>query len=190
MRKFKYIYIDGIKSKYVVNNYGEVYRIKSSGKLKIMKQQTDADGYFTVGLHLNGVGYFRRVNRLVAQAFIDNPQNKPEVNHIDGDKQNNIVENLEWVTSKENIDHAWKNNLTHPKSGDKHPNSKYTEKDIRKVCKYLVQNKYTMKEISKKTGVSYTVVKQVRNHIIWTKVSSEFDFSHYNQRSKNVNNTE
>lgn len=184
MRKFKYIYINGIRSKYVVNNYGEIYRIKSSGKLKIMKQQVDIDGYFTVVLHLNGVAYFRRVNRLVAQAFIDNPENKPEVNHIDGNKQNNTIENLEWVTTQENIIHAWKHELAHANSGEKHPNSKYTEKDVRKVCKYLVQNVYTMKEISEKTGVSYTVVKQIRNHIIWTSISSEFDFNHYDRRSK------
>lgn len=149
-----------------------------------MKQQIDIDGYFTVVLHLNGVGYFRRVNRLVAQAFIENPDNKPEVNHIDGNKQNNTVENLEWVTTQENITHAWKNELACAKSGEDHPNSKYTEKDIRDVCTYLVQNQYTMKEISEKTNVSYTVVKQVRNHILWTSISSEFDFSHYNRRSK------
>lgn len=184
MRKLKYIYINGIKSKYVINNYGEIYRVKSSGKLKIMKYQIDSDGYFTVVLHLDGVGYFRRVNRLVALAFIENPDNKPEVNHIDGNKQNNIVENLEWVTAKENIVHAWENELACAKSGESHPNSKYTEKDIRNVCEYLVENKYTMKEISEKTGVSYTVVKQVRNHVIWTSISSEYNFDHYNRRSR------
>ena len=67
--------------------------------------------YFFVILKIENKRISKKVHRLVAQAFIDNPNNKPQVNHIDGNKLNNHKENLEWNTSKENIRHAWDNGL-------------------------------------------------------------------------------
>lgn len=66
----------------------------------------DQDGYLVVTLYKDSANETVRVHRLVAQAFIANPENKPQVNHIDGDKRNNIVNNLEWVTNIENIRHS------------------------------------------------------------------------------------
>lgn len=64
-------------------------------------------GYLQVSLHNNTKQKVCSVHRLVAIAFIENPENKPQVNHIDGNKQNNCVDNLEWTTCQENIQHAW-----------------------------------------------------------------------------------
>lgn len=74
-------------------------------------------GYEIVDLYKNGKRKTVRVHRLVAEAFIPNNDNKPEVNHIDGNKHNNNVDNLEWVTKKENCRHAWNNNLIKPSYG-------------------------------------------------------------------------
>lgn len=68
-------------------------------------------GYLKVGLSVDGIHKYYLVHRLVAQAFIPNPNNLPQVNHIDGNKLNNHVDNLEWVSSYENQQHAVKNGL-------------------------------------------------------------------------------
>jgi len=85
---------------YTIDNFGVVRN--TFGKSIIPAQM---DGYKMIWLITDGKSKKFRVHRLVAEAFIPNPDNKPEVNHIDGNRTNNTVTNLEWVTSKENTDH-------------------------------------------------------------------------------------
>lgn len=88
-------------------------------KGRIIKPQIDQDGYVTVKLTYEKKTKGYKVHRLVAIAFIPNPLNKPEVNHKDGNKRNNTVDNLEWVTRLENVQHAKQTGLNYfskPKS--------------------------------------------------------------------------
>ena len=85
-------------------------------KEKIMKTRV-LRGYETVGLTKDGEQRTKPVHRLIAQAFIPNPQNKPEVNHIDGYKLNNDLGNLEWVTTSENHRHAFRIGLSKAHDG-------------------------------------------------------------------------
>lgn len=89
------------------------YTIREDGVVtsrfgRVIKQQVGGLGYVRVELWENGKGRKYLVHRLVAQAFIPNPERKPQVNHIDGDKSNNKISNLEWVTQSENQIHAYR----------------------------------------------------------------------------------
>ncbi len=108
--------IKGYEGLYQVSNLGRVRSldhiyITKCGKRMLVKGQmkkpsSDNDGYMFVLLRRNGKQKRCAIHRLVAKAFITNQYNKPEVNHIDAVKSNNRVDNLEWVTGKENIQHA------------------------------------------------------------------------------------
>jgi hypothetical protein len=93
---------------YQISNYGYVISIKSKITLK---HNFDKRGYPCIYLYDKGIRHFFRLHRLVALNFIHNDFNKSQVNHIDGNKQNNRADNLEWVTCQENIIHANENGL-------------------------------------------------------------------------------
>ena len=105
--------VKGFEGLYEVSNLGQVKSLnynRTKGT-KILKLGMGTNGYLRVNLYKNGKGYAKKVHRLVASAFIPNIDNKPQVNHIDGDKTNNRASNLEWVTGKENINHAYNTGL-------------------------------------------------------------------------------
>ena len=91
--------IKGYEGLYEVSSEG---RVKSTGKKKGIMRPGTSKGYLKVGLTKDGIRSMFRVHRLVAEAFIPNPDNKPEVDHINGDRKDNRVENLRWMTHKEN----------------------------------------------------------------------------------------
>lgn len=90
---------------------GRYGKMKSKIKGRILKPSTNHDNYYQVVLSKNGKSKMFRLHRIVAQTFIQNTQNKEQVNHKNGNKLDNRVENLEWCTCKENIQHALDNNL-------------------------------------------------------------------------------
>lgn len=108
--------IIGFEGLYQIEDNGQVYSLKSK---KYLKPKKDTDGYLLVNLYIDGKQYTKKVHRLVAQAFIPNPENKKEVNHIDCCRDNNNVNNLEWATHRENV--IWQ-----AKNGTLFPNRKLT----------------------------------------------------------------
>lgn len=110
--------IEGFEGYYQVSNLGRVKSLKrtyysgSHNSLKtiderILSPYRKSSHYFSVKLRIDGICKTHFIHRLVAKTFIPNPENKPEVNHINGDKTDNRVANLEWVTRSQNIRHAF-----------------------------------------------------------------------------------
>lgn len=100
--------IEGYEGLYQISNLCNVKKISSG---RILKQCKNAYGYLKVGLNKNGKQKVFCIHTLVARAFIPNPENKSQVNHKDGNKTNNNINNLEWVTQQENLAHAFKTGL-------------------------------------------------------------------------------
>lgn len=90
---------------------------------KIMKQRTSTNGYKRIKLCKEGRYYSKLVHRLVAETFLSNPKSKPQVNHRDGNKQNNCLENLEWCTASENVKHSFLIGIASNPKGKDHPQS-------------------------------------------------------------------
>lgn len=142
-------------SDYTITKNGEIINNKTGKKIK---PQPNGKGYLRVSIG----GKLKFVHRLVAEKYIPNPENKPQVNHKDGNKLNNCVDNLEWVTNMQNRQHAVKN-LLHL-SGERCPWSKLTQKDV----DYIRENKhYTAKQIAEKFNVSVSQIRAIRRNESW-----------------------
>lgn len=98
---------------YEISDFGIVRNVNTN---KTLKTKTDR-GYERVMLYNHSGKFMKSVHRLVAESFIDNPYNKKEVNHIDGNTRNNCVDNLEWTTRSENMIHAYNTGLKNPSGG-------------------------------------------------------------------------
>ena len=142
---------------YMVSNYGRVKSLKR-GQEHILANRFSSDGYLNVSLSTNGKPKYYRVARLVAKYFVSNPNNKPSVNHIDGNKLNNHYTNLEWVTMHEQMIHAYAHNLKKPMR------DRYllTDDEIREIHQtYKAHSKeFGMIALSKKYNVSCETIKR------------------------------
>ena len=162
---------------YEVSSLGNVRSLNygNTEEIRALKSRKNKGGYSIINLHKNGKQYTKIIHRLVAQAFIPNPENKKEVNHIDGNKENNAITNLEWCTGKENKQHAWKIGLCRPihhteetkrklsemRKGKKH--SKETKKKIRETSKGRYHTEETKRKLSEmRKGGKNPLSKRVR----------------------------
>ncbi len=151
--------IKGFEGIYEISSFGNVIS-KHNNNIKFLKLRVNAQGYLFVCLQ-NKSRKEKRINRLVAEAFIPNPNSLPEVNHKNGDKANNSISNLEWCTKSHNERHAHTLGLKNHK-GVKNPNSKLNELKVR-VIKRL-KGELPNKEVSSIFGVSESHIYNIQNN--------------------------
>lgn len=152
---WKRVIIDDFETSYTINSHGEVRHIFTNKVKSFHKNQS---GYLMVNIYYNHKWHLVGVHRLVALTFIPNPYNKLEVNHIDGNKLNNDVTNLEWVTHQENVIHAVKTGLNPIRTGFNAAHNKYTIDQITNVINLLKIDASNMSKISRNTGVPIDTV--------------------------------
>lgn len=159
-----------IVKNYFVTEDGKVFNKNGLHR----KTYAHPNGYEIFPYWLDGKFKTTPVHRLVAKAYIPNPENKPCVNHIDGDKMNNHVSNLEWVTYSENTIHALELGLKIPEQGEDVHNASMSNDTCRLVCE-MMQNGQRNKEISEALGISNIVLKHIRQGLSWKHISKDYD---------------
>lgn len=161
--------VKGYDGKYEVSNRG---RVKSIGRVsinkrrkgdpfilgKVLKFSNCTGGYRQVVLMKNGIAKTIKIHRLVAKAFIKNAKNKPQVNHIDGNVENNNVSNLEWCTPKENTLHSYRYLGRIPVHGETHTKAILTNDDVLAIRKKYIPRKYPYSKLGKEYGVHESAI--------------------------------
>lgn len=156
----EYREIPGTDGNYLISNKGNIYSRKTE---KVMKPKITKDGYQFTGLRVNGRAVWVRYHRLVAEAFIPNPDNLETVNHKDGNKQNNNVSNLEWMDRNEQMRHAYSHGLKKPARGDLNGNAKITNEQAEAIRQEYVRysKKFGTVALARKYGLSNVAVGKI-----------------------------
>lgn len=173
MMMIKELKIDGVKKKYTIDTYGNIYDVEL-GRYK--KQILHHKGYLKVSFYVNGKNKQFFIHRLVLMTF--NPvksMEKLQVNHIDGNKQNNYVGNLEWCTNSENQKHAYKIGLSKSKTGEQNPSAKLNEQEVVEIADMIMAG-VTHKEIAEHFGISGITVSAIRSKRHWEYILKDYNF--------------
>lgn len=136
------------------------------GELRILKSSSNGRGYLQVCMQINKVQISKKVHRLIALTFIPNPENKPQVNHINGIKTDNRAVNLEWSTNKENNHHARKLGLQTILKGEKVACSKLTESQVLDIR----GDARTKKVIAEEYNVNITTIYSIISRKTWKHI--------------------
>lgn len=171
--------VKGYEGLYEISNRGRVKSLKRIVKRgnhtlqipeTILKIHINRWGYPHCSLNKNGKSKTHTIHRLVASAFIDKSHEGLEVNHIDGNKENNSVENLEWVTRTENIRHAFSNNLMVRHKGYKNGSAILDDEKVKEIKRHILEGKMYSREIARKYGVSLTCITHIKTNNTWTHI--------------------
>ena len=175
----EFIDIQGYEGQYQIGTRGTVISLEreKSGKgnstyhmpQRALTTQTNKSGYVSLKLiDMYGVAKKIDVHRLVALNWIDNPLDKPQVNHIDGNKSNNSIENLEWNTAAENMAHASMMGLM--VRGEKHWKTSLTKKQVTDIKRIVETGLFTNNEIAEKVGTNPVNISRIKNGKRWAHI--------------------
>lgn len=158
MEMVEYINIKGYEGVYMMNKSGHV--LSFHNKVRVLKNSLDFTGYLRVNLIQNGVKKVMRIHRILALHYLPSPDNKPHVNHKDGNKLNNDLPNLEWCTVSENNQHAY--DLGLKKTGENHSNSKLSNEDVKEI-RILRKQNFSQSTIASIYNVSREHIRDIVN---------------------------
>lgn len=166
--------VKAFSDRYEVSNTGKVRSLYCPTGLRKKPHekvlQEDKDGYFVVGLYHSNTMKMCKVHRLVAEAFVPNPESKNTVNHKDTNKKNNNPENLEWVTSEENTKHARKMGCYPRCDGDFASYRIFTTKEIAEIKKDIVLGKSSKELFNKYPKLNSKHLYLLRHNKTWKSV--------------------
>ena len=164
-----YVDVKGYEGMYKISDYGNLLSINyaKTGKPKLMRNSINQEGYIENTLHKESKTFFERRHRLVAINFIPNQNNFPVVNHKDGNKLNNHIDNLEWCTDHGNCIHAMENDLV--AYGEQNGMSKLTVDDIIEIRRKHGSGISNI-EIAKQHGIYKSTVQKIVSKTTWKRV--------------------
>lgn len=157
----------GYEDYFMISDKGRLYSKRSD---RILKQSISKNGYYTVATRIGGrkgLAVCFKIHRLVAEAFLNYTEDKPQVNHKDGNKLNNLLENLEWVSQSENALHAHATGLSVNAKKEENKNSKLTEEIVRQIRKEYKPSQVTQRFLAQKYGVSKTTIQSIVTDKVW-----------------------
>lgn len=161
--------VAGFEGVLEINGNGEIKSLARNGTpCRVLKPSVGSNGYLKVSFRCFGKQYTKNVHRLLAENFIENPLNLPCVNHIDGDKLNNSLENLEWCSYSHNVKHAYDNGLTKPYLGSK--GTGLTDNDVLKIVELKCGGE-TLRKIANDFNVSQSCVSDIVLGRTWSHLT-------------------
>ena len=179
MEEFKRVFINDIETNYEISNIGRLRNVKTG---VFIKPYITWNNYYKFIFRVNGKKVNKFMHRLIMEYFVPNPDNLPQVNHINGIKTDNRIENLEWCSRSHNMQHAFDNGLIKLPIGEKRYNNKYTETSVKHVIELLKTGEYTKKEIADIVDVPKSLVKAVKQKHNWRYLTGGLDLK-YRQTS-------
>ena len=185
---YKHIIYKEQPTNYIIYENGTVVNTKTGKILKHILIDKN-HRYECVKLYINGISYCIGIHRLLMMTFSPTENmDLLQVNHIDGNRNNNDLSNLEWVTPSENVNHAFRYNLRIPMSGENNGMAKLNAKIVTGICDDIMENKYTEQQLANKYNISSSLIHNIKKQKTWKFITEKYNFP--KQTEGNVKLTE